>query len=230
MSITLTPEQQSWRAASRIIGGGNVWTPVTVDASTNTVYFGTGSATPLYFPSVRPGTNPRTDSLIAVDLQTGQTKWWQQLIAGNQWAYDVSQPPLVYDGKVGGKTQHVVSVATMEGVWFAFDAATGKPFYQRVKVIDRVEHPSLQPGKPVTIYPASIGGLNYSPASYGPQTNVRLNGSPAVNPYGPSTFHAASQTLLMDGSVKSVNSSLSLTTWSYAMTPDDGNVMPSDWQ
>ena len=119
---------------------------MTVDTSTDTVFFGTGSATPLYFPSVRPGPNPRTDSLIAVDLKTGLTKWWQQLISGNQWSYDVAQPPLVYDGKVGGKTHHVVSVATMEGVWFAFDADTGKPFYQRVKVIDRVEHPSLQPG------------------------------------------------------------------------------------
>jgi alcohol dehydrogenase (cytochrome c) len=172
---TIPPEQQSWRAASRIVGGGNVWTPVTIDAASNTVFFGTGSATPLYFPSVRPGPNPRTDSLIAVDLKTGRTKWWQQLISGNQWSYDVAQPPLVYDGKVGGKARHVVSVATMEGVWFAFDATTGKPFYQRVKVIDRVEHPSLQPGKPVTIYPSSIGGLNYSPASYDPSTNYVFN-------------------------------------------------------
>jgi hypothetical protein len=172
---TIPPEQQSWRAASRIVGGGNVWTPVTVDPASNTVFFGTGSATPLYFPSVRPGPNPRTDSLIAVDLKTGRTKWWQQLISGNQWSYDVAQPPLVYDGKVGGKTHHIVSVASMEGVWFAFDATTGKPFYQRVKVIDRVEHPSLQPGKAVTIYPSSIGGLNYSPASYDPSTNYVFN-------------------------------------------------------
>ncbi len=172
---TIPPAQQSWRSASRIAGGGNVWTPVTVDASTDTVFFGTGSATPLYFPSERPGPNPRTDSLIAVDLKTGLTKWWQQLISGNQWSYDVAQPPLVYDGKVGGQTHHIVSVATMEGVWFAFDANTGKPFYQRVKVIDRVEHPSLQPGKPVTIYPSSIGGINYSPASYDPATNYVFN-------------------------------------------------------
>jgi alcohol dehydrogenase (cytochrome c) len=172
---TIPPEQQSWRAASRIVGGGNVWTPVTVDAASDTVFFGTGSATPLYFPSVRPGPNPRTDSLIAVDLKTGKTKWWQQLISGNQWSYDVAQPPLVYDGKVGGTTHHIVSVASMEGVWFAFDATTGKPFYQRVKVIDRVEHPSLQPGKPVTIYPSSIGGLNFSPASYDPTTNYVFN-------------------------------------------------------
>ncbi len=160
-----------------IVGGGAVWTPVTVDTSTNTVFFGTGSATPLYFSTIRPGTNPRTDSLIAVDLGTGQLKWWRQLIAGNQWSYDVAQPPLVYDGKVGGHRRHVVSVATMEGVWFAFDADTGAPFYSRVKVIDRIEHPALRPGKPVTVFPSSLGGINYSPASYDPATNYVFNGA-----------------------------------------------------
>ncbi len=172
---TVPPDFQSWRRASRIVGGGAVWTPTTVDTTTNTLYLGTGSATPLYFPGLRPGANPRTDSLIAVDLTSGRMKWWQQLLSGNQWAYDVSQPPLVYTGKVGGKTHRVVSVATMEGVWFAFDAATGKPFHERVKVIDRVEHPPLRPGQPVTVFPSSLGGLNYSPAAYDPTTNYVFN-------------------------------------------------------
>ena len=79
---TVPPDLQSWRRASRIVGGGAVWTPVTVDTTTNTLYFGTGSATPLYFPGLRPGANPRTDSLIAVDLTTGKMKWWQQLLVG----------------------------------------------------------------------------------------------------------------------------------------------------
>ncbi len=172
---TIPPERQSWRSQSRVVGGGAVWTPVTVDPSTNTVFFGTGSATPLYFPQLRPGTDPRSDSLIAVDLKTGRLKWWRQLIANNEWSYDVAQPPLVYTGKVGGKVRHVVSVATMEGVWYAFDASTGQPFYQRVKVLDRIEHPALQPGKPVAVYPSSIGGLNYSPASYDPATDYVIN-------------------------------------------------------
>jgi alcohol dehydrogenase (cytochrome c) len=172
---TVPPDFQSWRRASRIVGGGAVWTPTTVDTTSNTLYFGTGSATPLYFPGLRPGANPRTDALIAVDLTTGRMKWWQQLLSGNQWAYDVSQPPLVYTGKVGGKTHRVVSVATMEGVWFAFDAATGQPFHERVKVIDRVEHPPLRPGQPVTVFPSSLGGLNYSPAAYDPKTNYVFN-------------------------------------------------------
>ena len=63
----------------------------------------------------------------------------------------------------------------MEGVWFAYDAASGAPIYQRVKVIDNVEHPDLKPGKPVVVYPASIGGLNYSPASFDPQTGYIYN-------------------------------------------------------
>ena len=172
---TIPPDLQSWRRTSRVVGGGAVWTPVTVDSGTNTVYFGTGSATPLYFPALRPGETPRTDALVAVDLATGRLKWWQQLIAGNQWAYDVSQPPLVYRGKVGGTVHDVVSVATMEGVWFAFDAKTGSPFHERVKVIDRVEHPPLRPGEPVTVFPSSLGGLNYSPASYDPATNYVFN-------------------------------------------------------
>ena len=98
-------------------------------------------------------------------------------MAHNEWSYDTAQPPLVYTAKVGGHTRRIVSVATMEGVWFAYDAKTGRPIYQRVKVIDRTEHPRLQPGKPVVVYPSSLGGLNYSPASYDPKTNYLFNGA-----------------------------------------------------
>jgi alcohol dehydrogenase (cytochrome c) len=174
---TVPPEQQGWRKAGRLVGGGAVWTPTTIDASTNTLYFGTGSATPLYWPQLRPGRNPRTDSLIAVDLRTGKQQWWQQQMAHNEWSYDTAQPPLVYDAKIGGHVRRIVSVATMEGVWFAYDAKTGAPIYQRVKVIDRTEHPALQPGKPVVVYPSSLGGVNYSPASFDPATGYVFNGA-----------------------------------------------------
>ena len=172
---TIPPAGTSWRKYGTLVGGGVVWTPTTVDPTTNTLYFGTGSATPLYFPQIRPGSNPRADSLIAVNLATGRMKWWQQQMAHNEWSYDTAQPPLVYTGKVGGKKERIVSVATMEGVWFAYDAASGRPIYQRIKVIDRTEHPALQPGKPVAVFPGSIGGLNYSPASYDPHTNYVFN-------------------------------------------------------
>ena len=100
--------------------------------------------------------------------------WWQQQLSSDQWGYDTSQPPMVYTATIGGKKQRIVSVASKEGLWFAYDAKTGRPIYQRVKVIDQIEHPSLRPGQPVVIYPSSLGGLNYSPASYDPTTEPRL--------------------------------------------------------
>ena len=108
---TIPPAGTEWRRNGTLVGGGVVWTPTTVDPTTNTLYFGTGSATPLYFPSIRPGSNPRADSLIAVNLATGRMKWWQQQMAHNEWSYDTAQPPLVYNAKVGGKKQRIVSVA-----------------------------------------------------------------------------------------------------------------------
>ena len=171
---SIPPSGTQWRRVSRVVGGGVTWTPVTVDTRTNTLFYGTGSATPLYFPAWRRF-RAAHGSLIAVDARTGRLKWWQQQMAHNEWSYDTAQPPLVFDGKVGGKRRRVVSVATMEGVWFCYDARSGRPIYQRVKVIDRTEHPPLQPGKPVVVYPGSIGGLNFSPAAYDPRTNYVFN-------------------------------------------------------
>jgi alcohol dehydrogenase (cytochrome c) len=172
---TIPPAGTEWRRLDPLAGGGVVWTPTTVDPTTNTLYFGTSTATPYYFPSIRPGSDPRSDSLIAVNLATGRLKWWQQQMTFNEWHYDTSQPPLVYTAKIGGKAQRVVSVATMEGLWFAYNAQTGRPIYQQVKVLDHTEHPNLQPGKPVVVFPSSIGGLNYSPASFDPQTDYVYN-------------------------------------------------------
>jgi PQQ-dependent dehydrogenase (methanol/ethanol family) len=172
---TIPPAGEGWRSRGRLVGGAVNWTPQAIDTRTGTLYFGTGSGTPLYYPQLRPGPNPRADSLIALDLHTGHQKWWQQQLGRNEWSYDTAQPPLVYDAKVGGKTRRIVSVATMEGVWFAYDAKSGRPLHQRVKVIDRTEHPALRPGQPVVVYPSSLGGVNYSPASFDPTTGYVIN-------------------------------------------------------
>ena len=172
---TVPPNGTEWRRLDPLAGGGVNWTPETIDPKTDTLYFGTGSATPLYFPAIRPGSDPRADSVIAVNLKTGRMDWWQQQMSFNEWSYDTSQPPLVYTASVAGKRQRIVSVGTMEGVWFAYNAQTGRPIYQEVKVLDHTEHPALKPGKPVTVFPSSIGGFNYSPASFDPKDQYVVN-------------------------------------------------------
>jgi len=62
---------------------------------------------------------------------------------------------------------------------------------------------------------------------YAPQVGLKSN---QAHPYYPNGGHSTSnQVLLMDGSVRSVTSGVSQTTFSYAIQPDDGQVLPSNW-
>jgi alcohol dehydrogenase (cytochrome c) len=171
----IPPELEGWRRAGRYVGGGSNWNPSTVDERSNTVYITTSTASPIYESAVRPGPNPRTNSVIALDLATGRQKWWQQQLSGDQWGYSTSQPVLLYDIVKGGKKRRVVSVATKEGMWFMYDARTGTPIYERVRLLNRIEHATLKVGKPVRVYPSTLGGLNYSPSSYDPPTGYVIN-------------------------------------------------------
>ena len=85
---TVPPVNQDWRSQGVFHGGGAVWMPVSIDTTTGTVYFSVGNPSPDFYPQLRPGNNPKTNSLIAVDLKTGQEKWWKQQQAGDQWDYD----------------------------------------------------------------------------------------------------------------------------------------------
>jgi hypothetical protein len=171
----IPPDGEDWRRFGVYVGGGTNWNPSTIDAATGTMYITTSNPSPIFDPQVRPGPNPRTDSVVALDVYSGRQKWWQQQIPGDQWGYSTSQPVLLYTLKIGGKTRRVVSVATKEGTWWMYDAKTGAPIYEHVKLLNQLEHPALKPGKSVTVYPSSLGGLNYSPSSFDPTTGYVIN-------------------------------------------------------
>lgn len=166
------PEGQDWRAKGRFHGGGSVWMPTSYDEASDTLYFQSANPSPDFYATLRPGKNPNTNSLIAVDAKTGKDKWIQQQLAPDEWDYDTDQTPLVYDATVGGATRRVVSVGTKEGKVFVYDAKTGTPIYNGIEVIDKIDHPRLKPGVPVTIFPSALGGLNYATPSYDPDANT----------------------------------------------------------
>ena len=171
----IPPDGTDWRSFGVYTGGGTNWNPATIDTTDGMMYITTSNPSPIFDPQVRPGCDPRTDSIIALDVFTGQQKWFQQQICGDQWGYSTSQPVLLYSLKINGKERRVVSVATKEGTWWMYDAKTGAPIYEHVKLINQLEHPPLKPGHAVTVYPSSLGGLNYSPSSYDPTTGYVIN-------------------------------------------------------
>src|SRR5918996_1194062 len=83
--------------------------------------------TPDFFPELRPGPNPKTNSVVAVDVNTGREEWWRQQLPGDSWDYDTAASPVVATAEIDGEERKVVSVGTKEGVWFAYDAESGDP-------------------------------------------------------------------------------------------------------
>jgi len=86
-------------------------------------------------------------------------------------------------------------------------------------------------GVPQWIGTTGLSGVNVpSTQNYLPQITVKVQGSwPIAHPYYPNTAHATMNTGLGDGSVRPVSSGVSAATWWYATTPNDGNVLGSDW-
>ena len=173
---TIPPEQQQWRRLSRIVGGGVVWTPVTIDARTSTVYFGTGSGTPNFYHDLHPGPNPRANSLIAVDLGHREAA----LVAAARRERPVELRRRAAADRLRREDRREDAPDRLgrdarRASGSRSTLAPGEALHERVKVIDRVEHPPLRPGEPVTIFPSALGGVNYSPASYDPKTNYVFN-------------------------------------------------------
>lgn len=169
---TVPPKGEDWLADSLFGGGGAVWMPPSVDEETNTLFFSAGNPAPDFYGAKRPGANPHTNSVIAVDADTGKLKWVQQQVSHDLWDYDTADSPTVYTAKINGKERRVVAVGTKGGEWFVYDAKTGDPIYKNV-AFARIDHPEPTP-EGVLVYPGVLGGQNYAPNTYDPKLNLDL--------------------------------------------------------
>lgn len=110
-------------------GNTAVWTQVTVDEALNTAYLAVESPTSDFYGGHRPGNGLFGNSLVAVDLTTGERKWHFQLIHHEIWDYDNSSAPLLMDIVVGGKPIKAVALPSKQGFLYVFDRATGTPVW-----------------------------------------------------------------------------------------------------
>jgi len=169
---TVPPKGQDWLANSKYHGGGAVWNPVTIDEETGIMYFAVGNPAPDFYGKDRPGANPYTDSVVAVNSETGELVWAQQEISHDLWDYDAAASPMLLNATVNGKPQKVVVEGGKSGQWWAWDAATGKVVWDGIPFA-KIDHPDPTP-EGVLVYPGVLGGENYAPETYDPETNYVL--------------------------------------------------------
>src|SRR5438128_12445713 len=120
----------TWLNNSLAINGNTgVWTQISVDEDLGLVYLPVEEPTGDYYGGHRPGNNLFAESLVCVDLKTGQRKWHFQLVHHPIWNFDNSSAPLLADINVDGRAIKAVAVPSKTGFLYVFDRVTGQPVW-----------------------------------------------------------------------------------------------------
>src|SRR5262245_4784693 len=110
-------------------GNTGVWTQISVDEELGLVYLPVEDPTSDFYGGHRPGNNLFGDSLVCVDLKTGQRKWHFQIVHHPIWDYDLSSAPILADITVNGRAIKAVALPTKEAFLYVFDRVTGQPVW-----------------------------------------------------------------------------------------------------
>ncbi len=166
--------------------GGGVWMNPAVDLKNRTVWFVVGNPSPDLYGAERPGDNLYTDSIVAVDLDTGNYKCHFQYVAHDVWDLDAVSPPILVDvknksGKMvpgvihGGKTGHVYVHDRKDCSLIRFSQAMIPQ--ENMWVLPTTEGARMLPG--------ANGGVEWSPMSYDAKSRLAI----ALNLHQPMTYH-----------------------------------------
>jgi alcohol dehydrogenase (cytochrome c) len=178
------PGFDTWPAGSNAWehGGGSIWVTGSYDPDLNLMYWGVGNPGPDWNADPRPGDNLYTDSVVALDPDSGQLKWHYQFTPHDEFDYDSTQVPVLADMDWKGRPRKVMLWANRNGFWYVLDRSTGEflqgmPFV-RVNWAEGID----QQGRPkrvlnatvegTLVYPNNQGATNWYSPSYSPRTGL----------------------------------------------------------
>ncbi|NUR55971.1 MAG: acido-empty-quinoprotein group A [Acidobacteria bacterium] len=189
-----TPPPGTAGAISGGATGGQMWITGTYDPELNLVYVGTGNPTPVLNGPVRPGDNPWTCSILALNPDTGTLAWGFQASPHDTHDWDAAEVPVLIDAPFNGQPRKLLLQASRNGYFFVLDRTTGKnllttPFAAAnwAQEIDKDGRPVPDPAKEPArdgrlVAPNEGGGTNYRSPSFDPKTGTLIVS--AVDGYG----------------------------------------------
>jgi len=183
------------KAALRELGdpyktlGGGVWQNMAVDRETNMVYFVVGNPSPDLDGAIRPGDNLYTDSLVAVDLETGEYQCHFQYIAHDVWDLDAVSPPIITEvlDKNGKRIKGVLH-GGKTGYVYVHDAKDCSLIRFSEPMVSQESRWTLPTPEGARMLPGANGGVEWSPMAIDPTLNLTY----AINLHQPMTYHVES--------------------------------------
>lgn len=174
-------------------GGAATWLGGTYDAETNTLFFGTGNPAP-WNSHLRPGDNLYSSSILAIEPDSGKIKWHYQYTPHDGWDFDGVNEFISFDLKqTDGKVVKAGGHADRNGFFYVIDRNNGKlinatPFVNQTTWASKIDLATGRPvynddnrpgspsetdkGKSVFSAPSFLGGKNWMPMAYNPNTDL----------------------------------------------------------
>ena len=177
------PNFGTWEGDSWKTGGGSTWTTGSYDPELNLIYWGVGNPGPDWNDDHRAGDNLYTDSMVALDADTGKLKWYFQYTPHDTHDWDATQVPVLADLMWRGQPRKLLLHPNRNGFYYVLDRATGEflsatPYVKQTwaKGIDAKGRPIPIPNMTPTeaglvIWPGTDGGMNWFSPSYSPKTH-----------------------------------------------------------
>jgi alcohol dehydrogenase (cytochrome c) len=165
-------------------GGGMTWGPSTYDPDLNLYYFGTGNPQPVIAGGARQGDNLYTESIVALNPDTGKLVWYFQASPHDTHDWDATETPILFDGIVNGQNRKLLAQASRNGWFFVLDRTNGRNILSSefvktnwTKGTDAKGQPIPNPKKEpqfdgTLVSPNQNGAANWPPASFSPVTGL----------------------------------------------------------
>lgn len=177
-----------WGKDPSVQGGGSTWMSGSIDPETNTLFWGVGNPSPDFDGSVRPGSNPYTNSTVALDLDTGKLKWYYQYTPHDLWDYDSVTPPVLVPVRVRGRTVPGLVHCDKNGYCYTHERSTGKLLVKSEEFVIHKNFMKAPTSGGIEICPGPAGGTEWVPIAYHPETeDVYVSG---INMCARYTSHA----------------------------------------
>ncbi len=169
--------------------GGGVWQNPAVDLEMNRVFFVVGNPSPDLDGSLRPGDNLFTDSLVAVDLDTGTYVCHFQYIAHDVWDLDAVSPPILTD-VMNNKGEQVPGLlhAGKTGHVYVHDRRDCSLIRFSEAMVAQEDMWTLPTKEGARMLPGANGGVEWSPMAINPGLRLTY----AINLHQPMTYHVES--------------------------------------
>ncbi len=149
--------------AADVTGHANVWSTMSVDEERGLIFLPTSSPSPDFYGGERAGGNLYTNSVVALNGETGDLVWHFQTVHHDVWDYDVPAQPGLYEVWRNGRAHDVVAQVTKMGFVFVLDRETGEPFLpveERPVPLSDVPGEALSPTQPFPVNTPSLVPTN----------------------------------------------------------------------